>query len=267
MVSSPVVGFIGPGQMGRPMVTRLLGAGRQVVVHARRPDVSESLRSQGAVVVASSGEVVAAADVVVCCLFSDEQLRQVLLTDGALAHAHPGTVVASHVTGHMRLLQELAAAAPAGVEIVDAPVSGSAPEILDGRLTILLGGSPDAVQRVEAVVAAYGDPVMRCGALGHAMAIKLINNALFSAHLRLAGEAQRIAHAMGVGSAELVAAVSKCSGASAALARLGANDFAVMEPHARPFLMKDVAVVEDVLEELGVDLGELGEVLRPYRHP
>src|SRR5687768_11346505 len=102
------VGFVGPGQLGRPMVERLLHAGHQVTVHARRPEVRQALSSAGAQVADTPGEAAAAGEVVLACLFSDAQLLEAADgPDGILAHLRPGAVLASHVTGERATIRTL----------------------------------------------------------------------------------------------------------------------------------------------------------------
>lgn len=258
------VGFIGPGQMGRPMVERLLAAGTPVCVHARRAEVRAELEAAGAEVVEHAAEAMARSSVVICCLFSDAQLRSVLLDDGALGAARPGTLVLDHVTGSPALLDELVAAAPEGVQVIDAPVSGTADQIRAGTLTVMLGGPDEVVERARPVLAAYADPILALGPLGVALRVKLVNNVLFAANLRLAADAQRIARALDVELDVLARGVGRSSGATTALAIVGGHEVATVEQGARPFLEKDVAVVEGVAHELGLDLGELGRLASHY---
>jgi len=70
------VGFIGAGQLGEPMVLRLLGAGQPVLVYARRDEVRERLSRHGTELADSVADLAANSDIVIWCLFSDAQLRE-----------------------------------------------------------------------------------------------------------------------------------------------------------------------------------------------
>ncbi|UUZ45203.1 NAD(P)-binding domain-containing protein [Janibacter limosus] len=85
----PPVAFIGTGQIGGPMVRRLLADGVEVHVHARRPDVRDDLAAAGAVIHESVARAVAGRSVVLVCLYDDSQLREVCLGTGPrdLRHA------------------------------------------------------------------------------------------------------------------------------------------------------------------------------------
>lgn len=256
------VGFLGPGRMGRPMVDRLQQAGHDLTVQARRPELREELDAAGVRSVASAQEAVDGAEVVLVCLFSDDQLADV--ADDLLAGLAPGAVVASHVTGSRTMLHELDERVRGrGAVLVDAPVSGGEEEIRVGRLTVLLGGADEAVAEVDAVVSAYADPRVRTGPLGSALAVKLVNNLLFAAHVQTAASAIALAERLGVPQATLVEVLRTASGGSYAAARLGAGlPAAQWADVVGEFLRKDVAACEDDLRREGVDVGALGEVVR-----
>lgn len=257
------VGFIGPGQLGLPMVQRLVGAGHEVTAWARRAEVREDCVARGASAVASGIEAVRGRAVVVVCLFSDAQVQEVLLDGGLLDEVDEGAVVAVHTTGSPRLARALAERGrPRDVAIVDAPVSGTAEDVLAGRLTVMLGGEPADVERVEAVVQAYADPVLRTGGLGSAQLVKLVNNALFTAHLQLAGQAERILAAAGADVATAATAIQRSSGASYAMGIVEQRgSIAPTAEAASGFLHKDVAAVRAVAAELGLDLGVLDRAI------
>jgi 3-hydroxyisobutyrate dehydrogenase-like beta-hydroxyacid dehydrogenase len=257
------VGFLGAGQLGTAMVERLVDAGHDVYVYARRAVVRAHLDSAGASVADSVAAVAAESDVLISCLFSDEQLHEIGMGPrGFIANAKPGSVFVSHTTGALGTLLELADASPRAPIILDAPVSGTADDIRGGHLTVLLGGSADAVERVGPVLGAYADPVLATGALGTALAIKLINNTLFAANAQLAASAIALGRDLNVDPGSLLAALAVCSGGSTAASHMqrigGVDAFADL---AVPFLRKDVGALADVAADLGFGLGLVGSVV------
>jgi 3-hydroxyisobutyrate dehydrogenase-like beta-hydroxyacid dehydrogenase len=258
------VSFVGAGQMGSPMVQRLLDAGVPTTVYARRAEVREQFERAGAPVVAALSDAARDADVVVVCVYSDNELDEVALgADGLIASMAPGAILALHTTGSPATAKRLAdAGAPRGVKVVDAPVSGGADDILAGHLTVMLGGERDDVERVASVVAAYSDAIFPIGELGSAQAVKLVNNALFAANMQLVAQAERVANELGVDTSTLATVVQRSSGASyvMGLVAFTASTPALAES-AGHFLRKDIDVVRGVANELGVDLGILGQVL------
>jgi 3-hydroxyisobutyrate dehydrogenase-like beta-hydroxyacid dehydrogenase len=254
------VGFVGAGQMGRPMVDRLCAAGFSTQVFARRVGVQQDLKAAGIGVGESAAEVGAGADVLIVCLFSDAQVREMLLDDGVLAAMCPGSVVVSHVTGSPSLSVELQAAAPHGVAILDVPVSGTADHIRRGELTMLVGGEAEALERVRPALAAYGNPILHVGGLGDGQRMKLINNLLFTVHLRVGLEAAVLARSLGISSPDFARVIASCSGDSFAVRLFNHAEPKAIAEGARPFLVKDVSALREVAQAQGIDLGLLGEL-------
>jgi 3-hydroxyisobutyrate dehydrogenase-like beta-hydroxyacid dehydrogenase len=268
------IGFIGAGQLGGPMVERLVGAGHGVRVFARRAEVSTSWEARGVPSAASPAKLGAACDIVIVCVYDEGQLSDLVLGGGGLADAvKPGAVVVSHTTCGMAVTDEVGGALRCrGVEFVDAPVSGTADHIRRGELTVLLGGTGEAVDRVEPLLAAYCSHRLRTGPAGTATRVKLINNLWFAANLQLAALAVELAESLDVDGQTLVECISHCSANSAALGyirQFGSVD--ELAAQAGGYLRKDVAAVYDSARAAGVDLGMLAtlattgpvEALRP----
>ena len=257
------VGFIGAGQLGEPMVARLLNAGHHVLVHARRPEVRERVTSTGATLAASVADLAQRSDILISCLFSDAQLRECGLgTEGLIANAKPGSMFVSHTTGTLATLTALRDSHASPPVILDAPVSGTAEDIAAATLTVLLGGPSDAVQAVTPVLASYADPIVPTGELGSALAIKLVNNVLFSCNAQLLAAAIELGQSLGVDPDALLSALQVCSGASRAAMQAhrvgGIENFTEL---ATPFLRKDIAAAREAASEAAVDLGLLGVVV------
>lgn len=257
-----MIGFIGAGQLGEPMVARLVGAGHDVVVFARKDNVKQRLLRQGVALAASVADLARRSDILISCLYSDEQVLDVGCGPaGLIANARDGAIFVSHTTGTVATLQELSAGAATPI-IVDAPVSGTADDIAAGLLTVLLGGPVAAVEKTTAVLSAYADTIIPTGALGSALDIKLINNVLFAANAQLVAAATALAGQLGIEPQALLSALSVCSGASSAAERVrqvgGVDRF---ESIASPFLRKDIAACMTAATERGADLGLLGSVL------
>jgi 3-hydroxyisobutyrate dehydrogenase-like beta-hydroxyacid dehydrogenase len=258
------VGFLGAGQLGEPMIGRLLDAGHDVVVYARREEVRRRLEAKGAAMADSVADLARGSDVLISCLFSDAQLRETGLgAGGFIANAKPGAVFVSHATGTLSTLETLRASSPSAPVILDAPVSGTVESIDAGTLTVLIGGPSDAVATVTPILAAYADPMVATGALGSALALKLINNLLFAANAQLLAAATQLGEQLGVEPSVLLSTLQVCSARSHAADqahRIGGMDrFAEL---AGPFLRKDIAACREAALEAGVELGLLGTAAR-----
>src|ERR1700730_3860737 len=258
------IGFLGAGQLGEPMVARLLGAGHDVAVYARREEVRRRLEANGAATADSVADLARGSDILISCLFSDAQLRETGLgADGFIANAKPGAVFVSHTTGTLSTLEALRDRSSTAPVILDAPVSGTADNIDAGTLTVLIGGPRDAVALVTPILAAYADPVVATGPLGSALALKLINNLLFAANAQILAAAAQLGTQLGVEPNVLLSTLQVCSARSHAAEqaqRIGGMDrFAEL---AGPFLRKDIAACREAAAEAGVELGLLGAAVR-----
>jgi 3-hydroxyisobutyrate dehydrogenase-like beta-hydroxyacid dehydrogenase len=258
------VGFLGAGQLGEPMVERLLGAGHDVVVYARREEIRRRLEAKGAAIADSVADLARGSDVLISCLFSDAQLRETGIGPGGfIANSKQGAVFVSHTTGTRSTLEALRDSSPSAPVILDAPVSGTVENIAAGTLTALIGGPSDAVTAVTPILAAYADPVVATGALGSALALKLINNLLFAANAQLLGAATQLGAQLGVEPNVLLSTLQVCSARSHAAEqaqRVGGMDrFAEL---AGPFLRKDIAACREAAGEADVELGLLGTAVQ-----
>ncbi|MET8207696.1 NAD(P)-dependent oxidoreductase [Streptomyces sp. NPDC005373] len=257
------LGFAGAGRMGLPMVRRLVTSGHKVCAVGRTPQRRRLLEAVGSVAVERVEDTAEAADAVVVCVFNDQQVREVCLDSGLLDTLPDGAALVVHTTSHPRTLQEIAdRAAPRGISVLDAPVSGGPHDIAAGRLTVFAGGDEATVERLRPMLAAYADPVLPVGPVGAGQSVKLVNNALFTAQIGLVAEAARLGRELGVDEAALLTALGHASSASkaqAGAASRGSADRFISD--VREFLDKDMEVVRQVADGLGARLGALEPAL------
>jgi 3-hydroxyisobutyrate dehydrogenase-like beta-hydroxyacid dehydrogenase len=211
----------------------------------------------------SKADLARQTDILISCLFSDAQLKEAGLgPDGLIANAKPGAVFVSHTTGTLSTLEGLRDSHPSPPVLLDAPVSGTVENIDTGTLTVLLGGPSNAVQMVTPALASYANPIVQTGELGSALAIKLVNNLLFSCNAQLLAAAIQLGQSLGVDADALLSTLQVCSSASHAAAQAhrvgGIENF---NERATPFLRKDIAAALEAAGEAGVDLGLLGVVV------
>ena len=259
------VGIVGTGEMGMPLVQRLLQAGFPVAAYARRNDSRDLLARMGASLVDNLGELGARRDVVFVYVYSDEQVRAVTLEGGLLDAMAPGSTLVIVTTGSpltARLVGERANSR--GVRVVDAPGSGGPAQVANGTLSVFVGGDDADVDRCRPLFDAYASHVYHLGALGTGQYIKLINNLLFGCHIELAAEACRIAALAGIDDATLARTLSTCSGQSYSLDLIGTiGSVERLVEAAGHFVYKDVAVARDVAAETDAPLGSFGPLIDP----
>ena len=247
--------------MGAPMVQRLVAAGHQVRVLGRTEEKRATVTELGATPVAELTDVAVDADAVVVCVFTDDQVAELCL-DGPLVEAMPrGSALVLHTTGSPRTAQAIAERF-AGVDVVDAPVSGGPHDIAAGHVTLFVGASDDALERLRPLLGSYGDPILHAGPTGAGQLVKLVNNTLFAAQIGLVAEGTRLGARLGVDEGPLLAALTHGSSSSRVLnmiASAGSADAFIAG--VGEFIGKDVAVVRRTVAELGGDLGVLDDLV------
>ena len=190
-MSTPRIAFLGLGLMGGGMARRLLGAGFAVTVFNRNPARAEPLAAAGARVAGSPRDAAAGAEVVFSMVADDAASRAIWLgPDGAIAGAARGAVLVECSTLTVAWVQELAqAAAAAGAECIDAPVTGSKNQAAAGELNFLTGGNAAALETIRPALNAMGRSVTHLGPTGSGALLKLINNFLAGVHVAATAEA------------------------------------------------------------------------------
>jgi 3-hydroxyisobutyrate dehydrogenase len=194
------VGFVGIGKMGAPMVACLAEAGWPVQIYDLDPAATAPFAGRAGVTVAATpAEAAAGAALVVTMLPDGKAVRAAVTGQGGLAEAMaPGAVLTDMSTSYPLETKALAEAlAGTGIELVDAPVSGGVWRAELGKLTIMAGGEPAVIDRIEPALSAMGT-VYRTGPLGSGHAMKVLNNYLSASGLAAACEAVLIGRRFGL---------------------------------------------------------------------
>ncbi|MEO6605303.1 MAG: NAD(P)-dependent oxidoreductase [Aeromicrobium sp.] len=191
------VGFIGLGNIGKPMALRLAAWDGGLTVFDLAAEPLAEAEKAGASIASSVTELAADCAFISVMVNTDDQVRDVM--GEILAAAKPGTVVAVHSTVSPELPAQLEELADhRDVLIVDAPVSGGAMGAADGTLAILVGGTDEAFAAAGGPLALMGSEVVHCGPIGNGTAAKLARNLLHFVAFTATGEALRLAEAAGV---------------------------------------------------------------------
>jgi 3-hydroxyisobutyrate dehydrogenase len=209
----PSVAVLGLGIMGSHMAARLAAAGFPLAVYNRNPAKAAALRAAGARVAASPAEAAAGAQFILSMLADDDAARAVWLGErGALEGAGAGSVLIESSTITVDWIRELAAAAQAkGLDLLDAPVTGSKVHAAAGELNFLVGGSAAALERARPVLAAMSKTITHLGPAGSGSRMKLINNFLCGVHVASLAEAVALIEKSGIDRTKAVEVL--CNGA------------------------------------------------------
>jgi 3-hydroxyisobutyrate dehydrogenase-like beta-hydroxyacid dehydrogenase len=156
--------------------------------------------AKGATAASSPAAAAEGADFVHIVVFDDQQAKSVVTdSDGVLATLEAGTIVCLHTTIRLDTIHELAAqAAPRGVTILDAGISGFETGAANGTLLTMVGGPAEAVDRVRPILDVFSKEVIHAGPLGAGMSLKLARNSAGYLMMAAVHEAMLLAHASGV---------------------------------------------------------------------
>lgn len=172
-----VVGFVGTGVMGAPMAGHLMDAGFRLRVFNRTKAKAASLLERGAVWCETPGDVADGADAVITIVGYPADVEDLYLSDGGLVErAGEGCILIDMTTSTPSLAGRIAVAASArGVLALDAPVSGGDVGARDAKLTIMVGGDPEAFASAEAMLRVMGPNVVLQGGPGAGQHTKMAN--------------------------------------------------------------------------------------------
>jgi 3-hydroxyisobutyrate dehydrogenase len=240
------------------MARNLLRAGHTVTVHNRSPARTRPLVDVGATACASAREVANVVDVVLTCVPDTPDVEVVIAgPDGVLAGAVPGLLVIDLSTIAPRAARTLAArAAAAGVDFLDAPVSGGEQGAIAGSLSIMVGGRREAFDRAAPIFAAIGKTATYMGASGQGQMTKLVNQVVGAATLAAVAEGIVLGMRAGLDAGALVEAIGGGAASSWMWTNLGPRmqrrDFA---PGFMVRLQqKDLRLAREAATELGAPL-------------
>ena len=264
------VGFVGTGNMGRPMAANILKAGHQLTVWDLRHEATRELENLGATRANDLPALSSAVRVTLLSLPNDAIVEKVVFGDGGpglMAGAHAGDVIFDLSTvspATTRRLSERAAAK--GVRLIDAPVSGSVSGAQAGTLAVMIGASKDVIAPFEPVLRAIGTNLFCLGEVGPGNVLKLLNNLVALTNQAALCEAMALADRLGVPRATAGEVVGKRSGASFILERKLAA--LVKHDYQAGFFVdlarKDLGLALDLAESVGARTALVREAWKLY---
>jgi len=197
--SVSALGVVGLGHMGGNMAARFLAAGYSVYGEARHREDAQELEGEGLQWRDTPRELAEAAEVVLSSLPDDHVLEQVASgPDGVLAGLSDGQVWIDLSTVSPRKSRDVAQrVGEQGATFLDAPVSGSVPQVQSGTLTIMVGGEQEAYTRVEPILRELGTPHY-IGENGHGLVLKLAINISLAVQMLAFSEGLLLADRAGV---------------------------------------------------------------------
>lgn len=194
------VGFVGLGIMGKPMVRNLRNAGYSLTVYDVVGSAMEELVTEGAIGASSAREAAEASSVTITMVPDSPQSEAAILgPDGVLEGAAAGNGIIDMSSIAPGTSQKIGAACDAaGVDFLDAPVSGGEPKAIDGTLAVMVGGRQSVFDKYRGLLEVMGGSVVLCGGYGAGNTTKLANQIIVAINIEAVSEALVLARKAGL---------------------------------------------------------------------
>jgi 3-hydroxyisobutyrate dehydrogenase len=208
------IGFIGLGNMGAPMAANLVKAGHRVTGFDLVSEAVERLAAKGGTAAASAAAAAAESEIVITMLPAGPQVRSVYFgADGLLARARKDALLIDCSTIDVETARAVAAAAAeAGFDMLDAPVSGGVGGAEAATLTFMVGGEEAVFFRARPILEAMGRTIVHAGPAGNGQAAKICNNMMLGVSMIAVCEAFSLAERLGLEAQTLFDISAKSSG-------------------------------------------------------
>ena len=260
------VGFVGLGAMGAHMARNLHRAGLLSAVWNRTRDKAGTLASElGCQAPETLAALASNVEAVVICVSADDDVLQVVralapgMRKGTLV-IDCSTVGAETARAACTLLQ------PAGVEFLDAPVSGGVEGAQNATLAIMTGGTPEAFAQAQPVLAAMGKTIAHFGPTGSGQAAKATNQIMCAGIIEAVSEAMAFARAQGLPLDKVVDTLGKGAGSSWYFVHRAPNMVRGAYPAGFRVRLhaKDLGICRDMAARFGVALPVVERMLGEY---
>ena len=209
------VGFVGLGVMGRPMALNLIKGGYALRVYGRRPETTAPLAAAGATVCPSPAEMARGCDVIFSMVTQSQDSLAIIIGEGGIiAGARRGAIVVDMATIAPGVTRMIAARlAAAGIEALDAPVSGGGTGAASATLSIMVGGKPEVFAALRPLFACLGKSIVHIGPNGAGHVAKLCNQIVMLTTLQGLVEAVLYARKTGLDTEKLYESLAAGSAA------------------------------------------------------
>lgn len=268
--NKPQLGYIGLGIMGLPMARNLMDAGYPMLVWNRTPGKGQPLEQAGAVVADSPADLAERGPSVIFINVTDTpDVEAVLFGEQGLAStAKPGTIIVDHSTISPDSTRDFAERlADQGIAFVDAPVSGGDIGAQQGTLSIMVGGTLNAVEDVMPMLEVVGKNIVHLGEVGLGQACKACNQVAGMVTLLGVCEALALAKQSGLDMDKMIQVVGGGAAASWQLTNLGPK--IAKGDHDPGFMIdlvvKDLAIVLDTAKRAGLPMDGTAHVAELFK--
>ena len=212
------IGFIGLGNMGKPMAQNLIKAGFELIVFDLSEKAMDELCAAGAKTADTVKSTAEASDVLITILPADKEILEVYTKeDGVINHIRNGSIcieMTSALGDTVKEIDRLSKGFGKEITFIDAPVSGGIAGAQGGTLTIMVGGEKNKIEECRPVLQAMGDKIIYAGDLGSGKAVKMVNQFLNAGNTYIASEALFLAKHLNLDMDILCSIINESTGGS-----------------------------------------------------
>ena len=258
------IGFVGLGIMGRPMAINLVNAGYTLKVHARRPEMMKPLTDVGAQACETSREVAENSQIMITNVSDTLDVEEVILGENGLIHgAQKDSLIIDMSTISPSATRLIASKLlEKDISMLDAPVSGGEKGAIEGKLSIMVGGSETSFARALPVFEVLGHNIVHIGDNGAGQVTKACNQVVIAQTIAAISEAYILAQASGVNPEKVRSALMGGFASSKVLESHGQR---MLDRNFAPGFKarlhhKDMRLVMEAANELGIALPGASQV-------
>lgn len=244
--------FIGLGAMGAPMAGHLHDKGLLAAVGNRTQAKADTLAAKLGIAAPDLASLGAQCDVIALCVSADADVIGVV--HALLPGLREGSIVIDHSTVAPATAKRAASMLAAkGALFLDAPVSGGVEGAINGKLSVMVGGDAEVLERARPVLEAYAVRVTHMGPVGAGQSTKAVNQVLVAGIAHAVTEGLALGEALGLDPARLIPTLASGAAGNWFLEKRGAtmlrNEFAVGFKLA--LLHKDLGIVDAIAKDAG----------------
>jgi len=262
------IGWIGTGIMGKPMAMHLLNAGYTVNVNNRTKSKAQELIDEGSTWYDTPAELTKNSDIVVTIIGYPKDVEQVYFgADGIFQGMKQNTILIDMTTTKPSLAVKIDEQAKrAGIDFIDAPVSGGEIGAINGTLSIMIGGDKKTVDMIMPVFETFGKSMVYQGAAGSGQHTKMCNQITIAGTMIGICESLIYGYKAGLDLTTMLGSISKgaagCWGLDVLAPKIVAGDYApgFMVDH----FVKDLGIALEEAEAMDLSLPGLALVKQLY---
>ncbi len=249
------VGYLGVGNIGEVIAGNALAAGFDLMVYDLRQEPLSRLRDKGAKISASARELAEHAEILQISIAGDARIEAALFdAGGAIDGLKGGSIIALHSTMNPASVRRIAErAAPRGIEVIDAQVSGGNWGAKSRSLSFMIGGDPETVARCRPLFEASGKTFYYMGPVGSGASAKLAQQVMTCVNLVGVSEGLRVAGAAGLDLGKFLDMVAQ-STAQSNVAERWQEQFSGLKQESADGLFEGLRPALDMARDFGIEI-------------